>query len=226
MATQTFRFSAESGLTLTAQLFVVGSATAFAAAASCTEAARGGVYSFTASGTAGRYEVHIVDTVAGEKLGVLFTPLTTDTTTTYALASEPILIEIAEDAATAAAGGGGGGGSGAQYVFPLVSTQLDRVTPNRVALYTRELIPVVLPILDGSGVPVDCTGMVCDLLLANGQSIEDLSPTTVGDDPPHLYTFTPLSGMVSADRTLGFSLRVQTTLQVLAVGSLTVSYAP
>ena len=123
-----------------------------------------------------------------------------------------------------ATNGGGGGGSGSSFVMPLVSTSVERVTGNRVALFTRELLPVQLPIYDSAGDPVDCTGLVCDLVLANGTTVADLSPT--GSPTPHIYTFTPLAGMVAYDRSLAFSLRVQGTLQVLAHGSLTVAYAP
>ena len=111
MATQTIRFVAPAGLTLLARLYPVGSGTAFAVEASCTEAARGGVYTFTQSGSSGKYEVHVRDTTGGgdSKLGVIYVQ-TTDTAATFDCVDQRVDLEIAEDAATAAAGGGGGGG--------------------------------------------------------------------------------------------------------------------
>lgn len=113
MATQTIRFTAEAGLTLRATLHAVGTGTAHAAEAACTEAARGGVYMFTQSGSSGKYEVHIVDDTEEEKLGVLYVK-TTDTASTFDCVDQRIDLEIAEDAETAAAGGGGGGGGGGE----------------------------------------------------------------------------------------------------------------
>lgn len=110
MATQTIRFVAPAGLTLHARLYPVGSATAFGAEADCTEAARGGVYSFTQTSSSGKYEVHVRDTTSGDsKLGVIFVK-TTDTAATFDCVDQRVDLDIAEDAATAAAGGGGGGG--------------------------------------------------------------------------------------------------------------------
>lgn len=111
MATQTIRFVAPAGLTLLARLYPVGSATAFAAEASCTELARGGLYTFTQTSSSGKYEVHVRDTTGGgdSKLGVIYVT-TTDTAATFDCVDQRVDLEIAEDAAAAAAGGGGGGG--------------------------------------------------------------------------------------------------------------------
>lgn len=111
MATQTIRFAAPSGLTLKARLYPVGSGTAFAAEADCTELARGGLYTFTQTSSSGNYEVHVRDTTGGgnEKLGVIYVA-TTDTAATFDCVDQRVDLDIAEDAATAAAGGGGGGG--------------------------------------------------------------------------------------------------------------------
>ena len=121
---------------------------------------------------------------------------------------------------------GGGGGSSSVFVMPLVATAQERLTANRIALFTREAIPLQLAIYDSLGEPVDCTGLVCDLIVSNGETIANLSPTTNGASVPHIYTFEPTTGMSAADRTLLYGLRVQTTNQVLAHGTLTVSFAP
>jgi len=107
MASQTIRFVAPAGLTLLATAYAVGSATAFASDVSCTEAARGGIYTCILTSSSGKYEIHL--TTGGSKLAVFYVK-TTDTAATFDAVDQRVDLEIAEDAETAAAGGGGGGG--------------------------------------------------------------------------------------------------------------------
>lgn len=144
MATQTIRFVAESGLTLKARLYPVGSATAFAVEADCTEAARLGVYTFTQSGSSGKYEVHIRDVTGGgdDKLGVIYVK-TADTASTFDAVDQRIDLEIAEDAETAAAGGGGGGGGAVTSVSESVLDQFRGIRfigPTSVSSTPRQIV--------------------------------------------------------------------------------------
>ena len=120
----------------------------------------------------------------------------------------------------------GGSGAAQNYVFPLVSTVSSRVSPNRIDLYTDEQIPTVLDVVDSAGTPVDCTGKTCTLKLSSGATVPSLTPEVLGDSVPYRYRFTIPSGSVVAERVLKYSLRVNTTNEVLAYGVLTVSELP
>lgn len=72
MPTQTIQFTAKASLSLGVTLYPVGSTSAFSGEVTCTEAARGGVYTATISDSSGRYEVHVRDTAENELLGVIY----------------------------------------------------------------------------------------------------------------------------------------------------------
>jgi hypothetical protein len=122
---------------------------------------------------------------------------------------------------------GGGSGSGDNYVFPIVSTTAQRVTGNRVELFTREQIPTTLDIVDSAGTPVNCTGKTAVLTLGNGVTIPNLSPAALGNSVPYRYTFTVPTGSVAADQVIPFALRVSgATNEVLAFGAIRITAVP
>ncbi len=123
---------------------------------------------------------------------------------------------------------GGGTSGGPTFVLPLRSTSVERMTLNRIDLFTREQFPLVIPIYDEKKQPVDCTGLTCTLHATGGIEVPGLLPTAMTTGGvPHRYEFTPPLQMTSSPGSLRFSLRVTgPTKQVLAYGQIVVADVP
>lgn len=160
------------------------------------------------------------------------TPVTVPTASENATAAAAAMLvtpsqKIVTNASGFVTSTNGGSGSGDNYVFPIVATVSERVTGNRVELFTREQIPTTVDIKDAAGTPVNCTGKTAVLTLGNGVTVNNLSPAALGNSVPYRYTFTVPTGSVAADQVIPFSLRVAgATNEVLAFGTIRITAVP
>lgn len=124
--------------------------------------------------------------------------------------------------------GESGGGHHSTFVMPLRSTSLERVQANRIDLFVRECVPLTISIYDAQQQAVDCTGLVCSLLVEGGIEIPGLTPTPeTSGGTENRYSFTPPESLTAAPVTRWFSLRVNDDSQrVLAFGHLVIAKVP
>jgi hypothetical protein len=205
----------ETGLTDVLATVWTEAGTLYADDVAVTESGDEGRYTLGITAAVGVYKIRIV--ADGELIGWVWAKVTSASAGSYPTTDTRADLDASGISST--------GGGGTSLVVPLRAVGESRTISSGMQLFVGELLATSLNVLDARGTPVDCTGMVADLLVDVDGTIVEFADITPTGSPPHKYGFTATDDLTGTVGQWPFALRRSSNEAVLAVGTITIENA-